>query len=155
MSTLGDIFTSELHATHLKPRGFKKTRHTFSRSHEGYTEHYQVQGSAWNNGSGPWTFYLNCGISFNGLPPRNPDRDFPRTHAWMRAQVFTAAPMPESVSAETIASDSAQVAEAIRQCSDYFQRRHLFLRDCYEHRRYHKGFLADPELGTYDKPQTA
>jgi len=91
MSTLGDTFTSELHATHLKPRGFKKTRHTFSRSHEGYT----IQGSAWNNSSGPWTFYLNCGISFDSLPPCSPDRDFPRTHAWMRAQVFTTTPMPD------------------------------------------------------------
>jgi hypothetical protein len=147
MSTLGHAFTSELHILHLKARGFKKTRHTFSRSHDGYTEHYQVQGSAWNGSNVPWTFYLNCGISFDGLPPRNPDRDFPHTHAWMRAPVFTAAAQSQyDITVENLGASATQLAEVIRQCSEYFQRRWLFLRDCYEHRRYHMGFLADPEL---------
>jgi len=117
---LGDAFISELHSIHLKPRGFKKTRHTFIRSRDGYTEHYQIQGSAWNDREGPWTFYLNCGISFDGLPPRSPDRDFPRTHAWMRAQVFTAAPLPQSIRAETVPSDAAQVAEGFANAPNTF-----------------------------------
>jgi hypothetical protein len=147
MNTLGDAFTLELHTTHLKPLGFKNTGRTFVRSHDGYTERFQLQGSAWNSPDHPWRFYLNCGITFEGLPRRKPDGNFPHTHAWMSGPLITAAAMPEyNITEKNLPSTIDQVAEVIRQCSDYFQRRHAILRDCYEHRRYHMGVLADPEL---------
>ena len=147
MSKLGDAFTSELHATHLKPLGFKKTRHTFSRSHEGFTERYNIQGSAWNDHDGPWTCYVNCGISFDELPPRNPDSDFPRTHAWMRAQHFTSRALPQyDITPDNLASSAALVADVILQCSDYFRRRHTYLREHYEQQPGFTCLLADPEL---------
>jgi hypothetical protein len=150
MKTLGDAFVEQLHRDHLKQVGFRKTRHTFVRSHELYTEQYQIQGSAWNDRPEPWTCYLNCGIGFDGVAPRNPDRDFPRTHAWMRAGVFVAdARSQYDVTIDSMTVTAAEVADVIRRCSHYFQRRHSVLRDCYENGRYERGFLADPELHTH------
>jgi len=147
MKTLSDAFVAQLHSDHLKPVGFRKTRHTFVRSHEAYAEHYQIQGSAWNDRTRPWTCYLNCGIGFEDVLPRNPDEDFPRTHAWMRAGVFVAdARSQYDVTIDNMKATAAEVADVIRQCSQYFQRRHSVLRECYENRRYERGFLADPEL---------
>lgn len=148
MSTIGDRFVSQFHAAHLKTRGFKKkARRTFFRSHEGFTEYFQIQGSAWNDSETPWTFYLNCGIRFDGFPPRNPDRDFPGTHAWARAGVFTTSARPQyDLTSDNLIATAAQIAEVILQCSEYFQRRHAVLRYCFEGQRYRGAFLADPEL---------
>ena len=65
----------------------------------------------------------------------------------MRAGVFSATAQPQyNITTDNLSTTAVQLAEIIRECSDYFRRRHAFLRDCYEHRRYHLGFLADPEL---------
>jgi hypothetical protein len=147
MRTLGDAFVARLHVEHLKPLGFKKTRHTFVRAHAAYAEHYQVQGSAWNNKDGPWTCYLNCGISFNGLPPRSPDRDFPRTHAWMRAGRFAKGARSQyDVTADNMLGLVEEIAGVIRECSNYFEARHGALRHAYEQGRYERGFLADTQI---------
>ena len=79
--------------------------------------------------------------------PRNPDRDFPGTHAWARANVFTRSARPQyDITADNRVANVAQLADVILKCSEYFQRRHAFLRDCFEEQRYHGAFLADPEL---------
>ena len=135
-ATLGDAFASRLHADYLKPLGFKKTRHTFFRSLGEYSEHYQIQGSAWNDSLGPWTWYLNYGISFDGLPPRSPDRDFPRTHVWKRAKNFVRQARSQyDVTSDNMAVTATEVADVIRRCSEYFRRCHAALREGYESRR--------------------
>jgi hypothetical protein len=147
MKTIGDIFVAELFSEHLKSLGFEKRQHTFVRSRDGYAEHYQIQGSAWNNPSTSWTCYLNCGISFDGVPPRSPDKEFPRTHAWMRRGVFVKDARPQyDVTAANRAVMAKEIADVIYRCSEYFQRRHAALLKSYEDRRYERGFLADPEL---------
>ena len=145
MPTIGDQFVSEVHKLHLKTIGYRKVRKNFTREHAAYTEHFQVQGSAWNDASSPWVFYLNCGISFNGLPSR--PAGHVGTHGSTRAPVFTAlANAQDEVTPETIAQVAAHTAEVIREVSAYFARRHAHLRDCYENQRYHGGFFADTEL---------
>jgi hypothetical protein len=132
-TNLRDAFVASLHAEHLKPLGFKKTRHTFVRSLGEYSEHFQIQGSAWNDSQGPWTCYLNCGISFEGLPPRNPDRDFPRTHIWKRAEDFVRQARAEyKVTSRNIEATAAQLADVIHRCSEYFRRRNAVLRKQYQ-----------------------
>jgi hypothetical protein len=79
-------FFSRLHATHLRPRGYRKERHTFTRELNGFTERIQFQGSAWNSGDSSWRFFVNFGVQFHGLPPRSPDRDLPGTHCWTRIE---------------------------------------------------------------------
>jgi hypothetical protein len=145
MTTIGDQFASALHQCHLKPLGFRKVRKNYTRTHADYTEHYQIQGSAWNDSSSPWVFYLNCGISFSGLPV--PLSGHVGTHGSTRAPVFTGlANAQDEVTPDTMSQVAEHTAEVIREVSAYFARRHAFLRDCYEHRRFHHGFFADPEL---------
>ena len=79
-------FFSVLHQRYLKPNGFKKVRHTFSREHAHYTERFQFQGSAWNDSASPWRFYINVGVEFHNIPARVPSRDFPSTHCWTRIE---------------------------------------------------------------------
>jgi hypothetical protein len=147
MTTLGHAFVAELHNEHLKPLGFKKSRHTFIRSHNGYAEHYQIQGSAWNSPLTSWTCYLNCGISFEGLAARSPDKDFPRTHAWMRSELFVKDARPQyDVTVANKEITAKEIAHVIYLCSDYFQRRHAVLLESYKDGHYDRGFLADPEL---------
>jgi hypothetical protein len=147
MKTLGDEFVTVVHFSHLKPEGFRKSRHTFQRDRGEYAEHYQVQGSAWNSRSEPWTCYLNSGISFRGFPRRTPDGEFPRTHAWMRAGLFVPGARAQyDVTRLALTGVAAELADVIAKCSKYFERRHLALRHAYENQLYVRGFLADPEL---------
>lgn len=144
---LGDDFTALLHSAYLKPIGFKKVRRTFSREHERHIERYQLQGSAWNTDGMPWTFYLNCGITFIGVPRRHPDRDFPHAHASMRAGYFTDAAMPQyDVSYEKMAPTAESVLAAIHEVSQFFSRRCEHLRMSYLNKRYYHVFLDDEEL---------
>lgn len=144
---LGDEFTALLHKTYLKPRGFTKARRTFSREHEGYVERYQLQGSAWNSPEMPWTFYLNCGIAFIGLPRREPDRNFPDTHASMRASLFTdSASVQYDITHANMDLNAQHVAESIEEVSKFFARRWLYLKESYLAKKYSLGFLEDAEL---------
>jgi hypothetical protein len=82
-------FFGMLHEQYLKPRGYRKTGHNFHRVADGYTERIQFQGSAWNSTNGPWRFYANIGVEFQGLRvPTN--RGFPRTHCWTRLKGIVA-----------------------------------------------------------------
>ena len=68
-----------MHSAALKPLGFRKTGGTFRRVHPTHTELYNIQSSAWN---GPWgrSFYVNSGLTFEGLPLEHPWQCFPGTH---------------------------------------------------------------------------
>lgn len=83
-----DRFFSALQKQHLKQRGYKKERRTFSRETPEYIERIQFQGSQWNSSGEPWRFYINVGIQFRDLPLRQPDRDFPNTHAHGRIETL-------------------------------------------------------------------
>ncbi len=77
-------FFSHLHKTHLKPHGYTKLRHIFSRDMGSYTERVQFQGSNWSDPNCPLRFYINFGVEFHDLPPRSPCKDLPGTHCWTR-----------------------------------------------------------------------
>jgi hypothetical protein len=144
---LGDEFTSLLHREYLKPIGFRKVRRTFSREHEKHIERYQLQGSAWNTDGMPWTFYLNCGITFIGLPRREPDLDFPHAHASMRAGYFTDLALSKyDVSYDRMALTAENVLDAIKDVSRFFMRRCEHLRTAYLNGKYFHCFLDDTEL---------
>ena len=128
-------FFSSLQREHLKVRGYKKVRHTFSRNMGGYTERIQVQGSSWNDSDSPWRFYINFGVEFPDLPPRSPCRDFPATHCWTRIEhIVPDAPnqydLPDTRTAEFAGElagyldcASRQVARQIRQIRRSYERR--------------------------------
>jgi hypothetical protein len=88
MSEKVKAFFSQLHADYLKPWGFRKQRHTFTRDLVGYSEVVQFQGSSFNLAILPWRFYVNFGIRFHDLSPRSPDRDLPGTHCWTRIRAI-------------------------------------------------------------------
>jgi hypothetical protein len=82
---------SELHRVHLKPKGFKKSRRTFSRDKGTYWERFNFQGSSQNYaGVAHWRFYLNVGVEFKNLEPRRYWSLFPHTHWSERADRLVA-----------------------------------------------------------------
>jgi hypothetical protein len=144
---LGDEFTALLHREYLKPIGFRKNRRTFSREHEIHIDRYQLQASAWNTEGMPWTFYLNCGITFIGLPRREQDRDFPLAHASMRAEYFTDLALSQyDVTYERMALIAENVRDVVNEVSGYFARRCEHLRASYQNAKYFHCFLDDAEL---------
>jgi len=67
-------FLSDLHRLYLKPRGYRKVRHSFSRAMDGYAEQFEFQGSSFNDASRPWRFYINVRVEFPDVPHRPPVR---------------------------------------------------------------------------------
>lgn len=61
MSDVLSTLFSQLHREHLKPRGFKKERHTFTRNAGAYAERFNLQRSAWSSAAEK-RFYINVGI---------------------------------------------------------------------------------------------
>ena len=151
-----DQFFSALHTVHLKPRGYRKVRHTFSRQRDRYAEHFQFQGSSWNDEKSDWRFYLNCGISFDDLPRRSPDMDFPRTHASARAPHLVPAALPHyDISASDPTCLVPDIVAIVDACSEYFARRHEYLKEAYLRKDYKWAFLNDPELQSLRRPGAA
>ena len=127
MKKVGDLLSSRVHSGYLKPLGFTKKRHNFYRTSERFMEHYEIQGSSWNSRDTPWTFYLNCGLRFADL-----ENDSRPDNVWMRAErLVPDAPPQYDVTAENMFTLSADLAEVIRRCSEYFQNRHAALRQFY------------------------
>ena len=71
---------SELHRESLKPQGYRKERRTFVRDCGAYKERYNFQGSSWNGTGVKWRFYLNVGLEFTDLEPRQIWSYFANTH---------------------------------------------------------------------------
>ncbi len=127
-------FFSRLHVTHLKGRGYKKVRHTFSRPMDGYAERIQFQGSAWNDSNGPWRFYINFGIEFHDLPSVE-RRDFPATHCWTRIEHISAdAPSEYDLSVENSADLASRVAFYLESGSRHVQQHVQEIRKSYDAR---------------------
>ncbi len=63
-----DCFLCEFHSAHMKPMGFKKSSHTFTRQHDGFRELVNFQGSRFNSPEvSPWRFHINVGVIFDDL----------------------------------------------------------------------------------------
>src|SRR5688572_23714719 len=113
-----NAFLSALHRVHLRPGGYRKSGHTFSRDRGDFTERIQIQGSSWNDSSGPWRFYLNFGVTFHGAPRRLPDRDFPQTHCWARiSRIVPDAPPFHELCDDAVAR-AVEVADIVRRASE-------------------------------------
>ena len=126
-------FFSLLHREHLKPSGYRKLRHTFSREMSEYTEHVQFQGSSWNDAASPWRFYINFGVQFAGVSPRTPDRDFPDTHCWTRIEHI----VPDALSQYDIPEAdlpafAAEIAAYVASASEAAARHIARIREDYE-----------------------
>lgn len=75
---LSNLFT-QLHREHLKRRGFKKVRFTFSRDASAYVERFNFQGSAWSSATEK-RFYINIGIWFPEYGDDTSGSLFPGNH---------------------------------------------------------------------------
>jgi hypothetical protein len=132
MQAVVQQFFSRLHTSYLKAKGYKKQRHTFRRDLKGFTEHVQFQGSAWNGGDSRWRFYVNFGVQFHGLPPRDPDRDLPGTHCWTRIESI----VPEAPSELTLVGEddhlASELALHLERASDRVAQEISLLRKRYE-----------------------
>lgn len=106
-------FFSLLHNTYLKPAGYSKERFTFARDAGAYIERVQFQGSSWNSAGESWRFYINVGLQFKGIPPRYPDRDFPRTHLWERIGNIVDAPSQFDLSVESTTILASEINASI------------------------------------------
>jgi hypothetical protein len=110
---------SLLHKTVLKPAGFSKKAATFSRAHETHVEFFNIQSSQWNGPSGRM-FYVNCGMSFSGLPLEHPWQLFPGTQWATRIEdLVPGAPQCWNYSDETMDSVLSQLGAAILFASSH------------------------------------
>jgi len=125
-------FFSRLHQDHLKPRGYKKVRQTFSRSIGDYTERIQFQGSAFNDASRPCRFYINFGVEFHDLRPRIPCRDFPETHCWTRAEaIVRGASSQYDLPEENVVGFAEQISHQLSSASELVAHRIRDVRQTY------------------------
>ena len=143
---IGNHLASTLHQRVTKPSGFRKTGNTFSKDHADYSEHYNIQGSAWNDPARPWTFYVNCAISFPGVPNHSAGTGLWKFHAHTRiAGLVPGASSQYAVTEASLEEVVDEVARHIHTCSGYFSRRWEVLRESYIKRDYAGGFPRDPE----------
>lgn len=76
-----DQFLGDFHRGYLKKLGFTKVRRTCSRDMGEYWERFNFQGSMSNYPDREnWRFYLNVGVEFKDLVPRQYWSLFPHTH---------------------------------------------------------------------------
>ena len=123
---------SRMHTSFLKPAGFKKTGGTFRRSHSTHTELFNIQSSAWN---GPWgrSVYVNCGLTFEGLPMEHPGDYFAGTQWADRIEsVVKAAPSSRDYTEgdvdeilEGVARDILQASVALAGSLDHYRQKYL------------------------------
>lgn len=140
----------------MKPAGFRKTGKTFTKGHPGYQEHYNIQGSAWNDPERPSTFYVNCAISFPDVPVLAPGAGLWKYHAHARiGHLVSEAAREYEVTEDTMGEIVGMVAAHINACSDYFSRRCDTLRESYLNRNYEGGFPRDPERTKANKAWVA
>lgn len=143
---IGSDLGSTLHQRVMKSSGFRKTGNTFSKDHANYSEHYNIQGSAWNDSGRPWTFYVNCAISFPGVPNHSAGNGLWKFHAHTRiAGLVAEARTQYAVTEASVEEIADEVGRHIRRCSEYFSHRWEVLRDSYIERDYAGGFPRDPE----------
>jgi hypothetical protein len=74
-------FISDLYINNLKPQGFRRSGHSFTRAHPEYLERIQIQGSSWNGlDSAPlilrlqearWQFFVNVAVRLTNVPVAN------------------------------------------------------------------------------------
>lgn len=125
-------FFSRLHQIHLKPRGYKKVRQTFSRSIGGYTERVQFQGSAFNDASHPCRFYINFGVAFHSIRARVPCRDFPETHCWTRIEeMVRRAPSQYDLPDGNVEEFAVSVAKLVFSASEAAEQQIQVIRQAY------------------------
>lgn len=126
-------FFAKLHAAVFKPRGFKKTRRTFTKTENAYAWALQFQGSNWNDAGRPWLFYLNAGIQFDGTPRRVPDKDFPMMHASMRLNKQLSSQAEASYEATSVEAELlvAKLQSVVEDLTTYFSTSHERLRERY------------------------
>ena|SRR5207245_1692844 len=130
-------FFAALHRVYLKPRAYRKVRHTFSREMDAYTERVQFQGSSWNDSTSPWRFYINFGVEFHNLPPRFPCRDFPNTHCWTRIEgIVPSAPAQYDLPGRRFEDFSAEIAGYLETASQRVSRRIGRIRAAYEQKKW-------------------
>ncbi|NBB76174.1 MAG: DUF4304 domain-containing protein [Bacteroidetes bacterium] len=107
-------FFSELHADFFKPRGFRKINHRFRREKERTIEIVDFQGSAWNQSSGDWTFYINLGLGIKEYIPFRAELHFKEAHGMGRiADLVPAAPQEFSLSRENRNSLKEKIMEML------------------------------------------
>ena len=117
---LGVKFTSHLHATHLKPAGFRKIGATSVRPRTGYMEMYNIQGSDWNSAGNPWKFYLNVLVRLDDLGPLQGHRATPTYyHANARSnRIIEKSPADFSLTDRSMEAVAAGVAEIIFEITE-------------------------------------
>jgi hypothetical protein len=121
-----------MHANVMKPAGFKKAGGTFKRAHPTHTELFNIQSSGWN---GPWgrSFYVNCGLAFEGLPMEHPWQHFAGTQWADRIEsVVNGAPSSREYTDDNVDQVLEAVAQDILQASailaaglDHYRQKYL------------------------------
>lgn len=115
--TLGNRFASELHATSLKARGYKKSGGTFTCERDDYVEMIQIQGSDWNSGEEPWLFYINVRVRFNNLPNSFASRGSKYDADGRLERIVVDAPSRFELTSENISDMVSYVADLTAQAS--------------------------------------
>jgi hypothetical protein len=119
MSLLLSELASELHAV-LKPQGFRKSHHTFSRRREGYEEFYRLLGASHNQSLGPWHFWLEVGVGLPsvGMPQQSP-ASTAKVHAWGSIQhIVPGAAWRFEVKESSLEQQAREIAALVARASE-------------------------------------
>jgi hypothetical protein len=116
LSATGNALAGELKKL-LAPMGFKRQRGRFSRVRDGYTEHFQIQGSQWNRSGEPWRFYFEVAVQFDDVPVRpNSKGLWAHAHAVGRVdEIASSAPESFEVTEESACAVAAQLAGIVTE----------------------------------------
>jgi hypothetical protein len=124
-----DEFFSDFHRRFMRPRGYRKGRHRFSRAMDGYSEVFDFQGSRYNESSGPWRFFINVKVVF----PDIEDRLYVRIEnivAGAAQQYDLPDPVPVEFGEEMaalLASASDSIAAQLPQIHDAYRRKRYWV----------------------------
>ena len=123
MSAIGNALAGELKKL-LAPMGFKRQGGRFSRVRDGYTEHFQIQGSQWNRSGEPWQFYFEVAVQFEDVPVRpNSEGLWAHAHAVGRVdEIASSAPERFEVTEESACAIAAQLADIVTEVSPLLPR---------------------------------
>lgn len=116
LSAIGNALAGELNRL-LAPMGFKRRRGRFSCIRDGYTEHYQIQGSQWNSSGEPWRFYFEVAVQFDDVPVQpNSKGLWAHAHAIGRVgEIASSAPERFEITEETLSAMAAQLAGIVTE----------------------------------------
>ncbi len=104
----------------LEGAGFKRKGSSFTKTSDGWIEHYVIKGNRWNSGELPWLFYVDVGLEIIGMPKKAGAKDlWKHCHAvGSMSALCETLPRDFEASPDTVPLAGINTAEAIKRLSE-------------------------------------